>query len=352
MSDGDAGSVSVIVVNRNGRDCLPRCLECLANQRLLPARIIVFDNASADGSAEAAREQAARDDRLASRVVFQRAADNLGFAAANNRAIATCTSEFVALLNPDAFPAPGWLEALVGAAGRHPEAAAFGSLQMLAGTDDVLDGVGDIYHVSGLSWRAGHGCRPTSADRQDAEIFSPCAAAALYRRAAFEEVGGFDEDFFCYFEDVDLGFRLRLAGYRARRVSTAIVEHVGGGSSGAGQGDFAAYHGHRNMVWCFVKNMPQPLFIPLLLAHFLQTILLTAYSVTRGQFRTIVKAKWHALIGLPQCRQKRQVVQSRRRTPALAIWRALDKSLCRRRCRPSRSRRSPSSSSTTTPTGC
>lgn len=351
---GEADAVTVIVVNHNGGPHLPRCLHCLADQRLLPARIVVVDNASADGSADAARRQAAADDRLAGRVVVREMAENIGFAAANNRAVATCDTELVALLNPDAFPEPGWLEALVTAARRHPEAAAFGSRQLLAGSDDLLDGIGDVYHVSGLSWRDGHGCRPTPADCEDADIFSPCAAAALYRRTAFEEVGGFDETFFCYFEDVDLGFRLRLAGYGSRYVSGAIVRHVGGGVSGGDRSDFAVYHGHRNLVWCFVKNMPQPLFAPLLIAHFLQSILVLAVSVTRGQFRTIARAKWHAVIGLPKCWHTRQIVQRRRRATAWSIWRSLDASLVRRSCRPNRrtGSRSPSSSSTTTPTTC
>jgi GT2 family glycosyltransferase len=293
---------------------------------------VVIDNGSVDGSAEAAQHLAQQDDRLAPRIMFSMAGENLGFAAANNRAVALCDTEFVALLNPDAFPEPGWLGALLAAARQHPDTAAFGSRQMLAGTPDRLDGVGDVYHISGLSWRAGHGCRMTAADAQDGEIFSACAAAALYRRAAFDEVGGFDEDFFCYFEDVDLGFRLRLAGYGARYVSNAVVSHVGGGSQGGDRNDFAGFHGHRNLVWCFVKNMPPPLLWACLPAHLLQSIVILAVSVTRGEFRGIVKAKWHALIGLPKCWRKRQFVQAKNRVSATAVWRSLDKSLCRRRC--------------------
>ena len=344
MSDRTADSVAVIIVNWNGGDCLSRCLACLAAQQVLPTRIVVIDNGSVDGSAEAAQHLAQQDDRLAPRIMFSMAGENLGFAAANNRAVALCDTEFVALLNPDAFPEPGWLGALLAAARQHPDAAAFGSRQMLAGTPDRLDGVGDVYHISGLSWRAGHGCRMTAADAQDGEIFSACAAAALYRRAAFDEVGGFDEDFFCYFEDVDLGFRLRLAGYGARYVSNAVVSHVGGGSQGGDRNDFAGFHGHRNLVWCFVKNMPSPLFWACLPAHLLQSIVILAVSMTRGEFRGIVKAKWHAFIGLPKCWRKRQFVQAKNRVSATAVWRSLDKSLCRRRClaRQTGSRPSPS----------
>ena len=99
------------------------------------------------------------------------------------------------------------------------------------------------------------------------EIFAPCAAAALYRRAAFLEAGGFDEHFFCYMEDVDLGFRLRLLGYRCGYAPAAIVHHVGSGTTGA-RSPFTVYHGHRNLVWTYVKNMPTPwfwLYLPCLL---------------------------------------------------------------------------------------
>ena len=133
MSDRVAGSVAVVVVNRNGGPYLSRCLESLAGQQVLPARIVVFDNGSDDGSVDAARRTARQDDRLASRTLFHEAGSNLGFAAANNRAVAMCTTEFIALVNPDAFPEPGWLAALLDAARRHPEVAAFGSRQMLAG---------------------------------------------------------------------------------------------------------------------------------------------------------------------------------------------------------------------------
>ena len=276
-------NVAVVIVNHDAGEFLARSLACLAHQTLLPARIVVFDNASSDGSLAAARDVVARDARLAPRTVFEESGVNLGFAAANNRAVETCDTEFVALLNPDAFPEPGWLAALLDAARRYPAAAAFGSRQL---------------------------------------------------RAAFLEAGGFDEDFFCYFEDVDLGFRLRLAGHEAVFVSEAVVLHVGGGSSGTGRNDFAVFHGHRNLVWCFVKNMPSQLFWPLLLAHFSQSILTAAVSVTRGEFQTIVKAKWHAVLGLPSCWRKRHTVQSRRRASVATIWRSLDASLWRRRCRP------------------
>jgi GT2 family glycosyltransferase len=328
-TDADPSSypvaVTVIVVNHNGGDLLVRCLEGVASQTVAPVRILVMDNGSTDGSVADARRCCADDARLAGRTEMMELDQNLGFAAANNRAIMSCETEYVALLNPDAFPHPRWLERLLDAARRHPEASAFGSRQMLEGSPGVLDGIGDVFHVSGLSWREGHGRKLREDDLEEREIFSPCAAAALYRREALVEVGGFDEDFFCYFEDVDLGFRLRLAGHRAIAVPDAVVDHVGSASTGGRRSDFAVYHGHRNLVWCFVKNMPNPLFYVLLIAHISQSILVAIVFNASGQGKTIATAKWHAVKNLPKFWIKRRSIQQARRASAVSIWCALDK---------------------------
>lgn len=323
-----AGDVTVIIVTFKSEEVLTRCLTAIASQSTPPHGIVIFDNGSDEGSPERALRTAQRI--LPSRSFeIQPLAENLGFAAANNRAIAMCDTEFVALLNPDAFPHPDWLEKLLAAAERHPEAAAFGSRQMIDGQPGIVDGTGDAYHVSGLSWRTGHGRPLRDEDLVEREIFSPCAAAALYRRSALLEVGGFDEEFFCYFEDVDLGFRLRLAGYKCVYVPDAVVDHVGSASSGGKRSDFAVYHGHRNLVWCFLKNMPNPLFLPLLFAHFSQSILSGLVYLARGQGRIFAKSKWHATKKIPQFWRKRQAIQRVRRASWREIWNALDKSLWR-----------------------
>jgi GT2 family glycosyltransferase len=327
-TDADPSSypvaVTVIVVNHNGGDLLVRCLEGVASQTVAPVRILVMDNGSTDGSVADARRCCADDARLAGRTEMMELDQNLGFAAANNRAIMSCETEYVALLNPDAFPHPRWLERLLDAARRHPEASAFGSRQMLEGSPGVLDGIGDVFHVSGLSWREGHGRKLREDDLEEREIFSPCAAAALYRREALVEVGGFDEDFFCYFEDVDLGFRLRLAGYAARSVAAAGVSHMGAASTGGPRSNFAVYHGHRNLIWCFVKNMPFPLVLMLLPGHAALLLYDLALFTLRGCGAAVVAAKWHAVVGLPKFLGKRRAVQAMRRATCRDIWGIMD----------------------------
>lgn len=321
--------VTVVIVNFQAEAVVARAIEALARQSSLPRRLLIIDNSESDEDVPNVDWRFANAVLLAGISHVVSPSQNLGFATANNRAIAMCDTEFVALLNPDAFPHPDWLEKLLAAAERHPEVAAFGSRQMIDGQPGIVDGIGDVYHVSGLSWRAGHGRPLRDEDLVEREIFSPCAAAALYRRSALLEVGGFDEDFFCYFEDVDLGFRLRLAGYKCLYVPDAVVDHVGSASSGGRRSDFAVYHGHRNLVWCFLKNMPSPLFFPLLFAHFSQSILTGLVYLARGQGRIFAKAKWHATKKLPQFWKKRQAVQRVRRASWQEIWQALDKSFWR-----------------------
>jgi GT2 family glycosyltransferase len=269
--------VSVLVVNYQAGPHLANCLRHLAGQTVRDFEAIIVDNASADGSLELARDVLGADDRF----TFIAAETNLGFAAGNNRAAAAARAPLLALLNPDAFATPDWLQRLLDAAERYPDVAMFGSTQLSAIDPTVLDGAGDHYFALGLPWRGGFGW-PAAALPDEGEVFGPCGAAALYRRTAFEGVDGFDEKFFCYVEDVDLAFRLRARGHRCIQVPAAVVHHVGGGSANTISG-FAQYHGMRNMVWCFVKNMPAPLFWPLLPFHILAILAVALRaSIFRG----------------------------------------------------------------------
>lgn len=298
--------VAVVIINFNSGRLLTECLTRLRAQTVLPNEVIVMDNASEDGSAQAA-VQLYPDTKL---IPLSR---NMGFAAANNLAIRQETdADWIALLNPDAFTEPSWLESLLRAAHKNPEYSFFGSHMLAAGIPEQVDGTGDIYHVSGLVWRRGHGRSNASIPMRTGDIFSPCAAAALYRREDILEAGGFDENFFCYLEDVDLGFRLRLIGRRGLYVPDAVVQHVGSAISGK-RSLFTIYHGHRNLVWTYVKNMPWPLFWIYLPQHILLNIVTVVWFTLRGQGKIILKAKWDALRGLPRVWRQRKAIQSKRR---------------------------------------
>ena len=310
--------VSVIIVCWNSGALLAQCLESLLAQTVRPNAILVIDNASTDNSAEIGESFP--------QVAVHRMSANLGFAAANNYAIDQCCTKYVALLNPDAFPEPAWLESLLKAAEYHPEAAAFGSRQICAENPQMLDGVGDVYHVTGLAWRKGYGSTQALRYLQQAKIFAPCAAAALYRRNALLLVGKFDEDYFCYMEDVDLGFRLRLAGFSALYVPDAVVKHVGSAFTGV-RSAFSVYHGHRNMVWTFVKNVPGVLLWLLIPAHILLNVVMILMLALRGQGSVALKAKKDAFQGLRKMWRKRIEIQRIRVASTWEIFQAMDKGI-------------------------
>jgi GT2 family glycosyltransferase len=151
----------------------------------------------------------------------------------------------------------------------------------------------------------------------------------MYRTRALRAAGGFDEDFFCYLEDVDLGFRMRLLGHRCLQVPSAVVHHLGSATSGGQRGDFAVYHGHRNMVWTFFKNMPAGLFWAFLPLHVLVNLISLVVGFYRGQGNIMIQAKVDALAGIGAVWRKRKVIQSRRRASVLEILRVLDKRIFR-----------------------
>lgn len=306
-------TVTVIVLNYNSGNYLTRCLVALDEQNCDDYRVIVADNNSDDESFKIARSSFKDGNSPGkSRFRFIEFAENTGFARGNNLMIDDVSTPLVALLNPDALPEPGWLRALVSAAQRYPGAAMFGSTQISLADPSRLDGVGDNYLAAGIPWRGGFGWPVEEAPREG-EVFSPCAAAAMYRTQAFRSVGGFDEAFFCYVEDVDLGFRLRLAGASCIQVADAVVRHAGGVSSASGGGGFARYHGTRNMIWTFVKNMPGPLFWPLAPVHLAALAVLTVKGFVRGEGRVILRAIGDAFIDLPRVwRQRREIVRGRR----------------------------------------
>ena len=310
----------MISVIFNSGPLLRESLRCLRAQTHRPQQVIVVDNASHDNSTY-------HLDRDYPEVEWVRLERNLGFAAANNLAAQRADGvEWLALLNPDAFPKQDWLERLLAATLVYPGCAGFGSRLLDAGDPVRLDGTGDVYHVSGLAWRRGHGQKMAAGAAVNEDIFAPCAAAALYRRSTFLEVGGFDRGYFCYFEDVDLGFRLRLLGHSCRYVPDAVVLHVGSAVTKR-RSPFSLYHGHRNLVWTYCKNMPSLLFWLYLPQHLLLNLGAVAWFTLRGQGATLLQAKWDALRGLPHCWRQRCAIQASRRISSWSLRRMMNRGL-------------------------
>ena len=247
---------------------------------------------------------------------------NLGFAGGNNLAAHQANGEYIVLLNGDAYPEPDWLTMLHQAAQTHP-GCCFASRLIQAGNPDFLDGEWNVYHASGLAWRKNHN-RPTFYSATSPRyVASACAAASAYPRHAYEQIGGFDEDFFAYMEDIDLDLRLRLVGYPCLYLPEAVVHHVGSGSTGS-RSDFSIFYGQRNLIWAVVKNMPGLLFWFLLPAHLFVNLAYLVAGLFMANRKTLFQAKKAAFAGLPAIWQKRHQVQSSRTTSIWSIIGLLD----------------------------
>jgi GT2 family glycosyltransferase len=310
--------VTVIVVSFNSRSHFARLRAALQAQTEQRFHLIVVDNASPDP------HQRPTLDDFPSGAEILALAENIGFAGANNLAARSAETPFLALLNPDAFPEPTWLAELLAAAARRPDAASFGSTQWRDGAPGVLDGTGDEMFVLGLPYRSNYGRTPvgSSPALEEHETFSACAAAALYRTEIFRGLGGFDESFFCFGEDVDLGYRLRLQRHVAIQAARAVVHHVGGSSSGR-RSPFADFHAARNRVWTFVKNTPAPFFQLLLVPHLAVTFAMALANSARGRGWAGLKGWLAALRESPRVLTQRRAVQGSRRSDAAALLAAM-----------------------------
>jgi len=292
--------VDVIIVNYNAGDYLKACINGLMAQSISDFRVVIIDNASHDGSLEAL---GALDDRF----LIVRNDGNTGFAAACNQGAALGQADWIAMLNPDAVPETDWLEQAL-SCGASTGAAAIGSTQISTEHPDLLDGAGDVYSPLGVAWRGAFGA-PVSDAPGTGTCFGPCAAAALYRRDVFERLGGFDENFFCYMEDVDLAFRFRLAGEFAVQSREAVVHHVGSAIAGR-TSPFVIYHGTRNRIWTFVKNAPPLMFWLLLPTHLMVNLAFLVRSIAHNRFKPTGKAILDALRAWPELMAWRRDAQS------------------------------------------
>ncbi len=243
-------AISVLIPNYNGLALVPACLESLRAQSWRSFETIVVDDGSSDGSVAWVREHYPEVRVLA-------LPRNVGLARAVNRGLQLAEGENVVLLNNDTAAAPGWLAALAQSAQEHPEAAMLASKIRLFDRRDVLHSAGDLYGTDGIArnrgaWEVDYG----QYDGQ-VEVFAPCGAAALYRRALLEELntgpGPFDERLFMYMEDVDLAWRAQLRGRRCRFVPEAVIYHHVSATAG---GPLASYYVGRNTLLVLGKDVP------------------------------------------------------------------------------------------------
>lgn len=265
---------SVIIVSYNSGDYLQGAVSSLARQTYRDFEVVLLDNASKDDAVERL-DLAGLDD-----IQIVRETENHGFARGNNLAAARARGRWLVLLNPDAAAHPDWLSEIAEGIARHPNIRVFACTQYNMDEPEKLDGAGDAYLVFGYPWRGGY-LNPVSNLPDEGYCFSPCGASAVFERILFEEIGGFDERFFCYCEDVDIGFRFQMAGERCVFLPKAAVDHKGSGITGP-DSYFTTFHGNRNRLWTYVKNMPLPLLFVTFPAHL--AILIYIYFRNRPQF--------------------------------------------------------------------
>ncbi|MCH2037896.1 MAG: glycosyltransferase family 2 protein [Rickettsiales bacterium] len=293
-------SICVIIVNYNSGAYLRQCLDALENQTFTNFEVIIVDNNSDDDSLVKLGDYP----KLSLQIVCN--ASNEGFAAANNKAAAMTDAPLLAFLNPDAFAAHDWLQQLYDHSLRFAEFSMFGSTQICADNAQKLDGTGDLYHIFGILIRGNYQNHIRNLP-ETSEVFAPCAAASMIRRDEFHCIGGFDERFFCYCEDVDLAFRLRLSGERCLQVKEATVYHKGSAITGIAS-DFSIYHGMRNRIWVFLKNMPLALLIPLLPIHLALQLLFLARAARKGKLSPALKGLKDALVNIRPILKSRKTI--------------------------------------------
>lgn len=308
--------ISVIIVNWNGEKFIEECLDGLKKQSFKNFSIIIADNGSDDGSLELIQNNYSEVKTIALH-------ENLGFAAANNIALKTIHTEYVALLNNDAVPHRLWLKSLVEGLDAHPEAGFAGSKMLYYDNPGIIDRAGDVFTTSGTALLRGRG-KPSDTYNEKEYVFGACAGAALYRTEMLRNIGLFDEDFFLLYEDVDLSFRAQLQGYKCIYVPEAIVYHMSSQSIGY-DSPISVYYSHRNLEWVYIQNMPGSLIIKTIFPHIIYNIASFIYFTAIGRGKEFIKAKWDALKGIKRSFQKRHLIQRNKKMNDKYIWSLFEK---------------------------
>lgn len=291
---------ALVIINYNGLPYLEELFSSIEKQSLRPAEVLFVDNASSDKSVEFVENRFPQ-----TRII--RLTSNLGFAAAANAGVRESGFEAVALLNTDIRLDPGWLENLVTSMYADEKIAAVAAKVMLYDQPLLLNGVGGAMNRLGYTWDIGMFEKDRGQYDSPAEVIFAPASAALFRKSAVIGAGGFDESFFMYHEDVDLGWRLWLLGYRIVTCPRAVAFHHFGGTTKASRSMmWRELLGERNDMTSILKNY-EPLHALLAIAEMLS--LMQKPSRKAGQVKNFL---WN-LLQLPSTMKKRRHIQKHRK---------------------------------------
>lgn len=324
--------VSIIIINWNGLEHLETCLESLKAQTFRDFEVVLVDNGSADGSQEF----------IKSRYPWVRLfelRENTGFATGNNIGLAHASGEYIVALNNDTRAEANWLETIVRVADANPNVGMVGSRICSFDDPDVIDSLGVRVCRDGMS-RGRFRLRRYSTIRMQEveEILFPSACVALYRRAMLDQTGFFDDDFFAYAEDTDLGLRGRLAGWDALLATNAVVYHKYSKTGGVFS-PFKIYLVERNHYWVALKNFPLPLLLLVpfftMVRYLVQLWVVLSARGSGGEFlgsaskpaliRAIIRGTWDALAGAPRMLRKRARIMEGRNISGADVARLLRK---------------------------
>ena len=304
-------SLAIIVLNWNGADDALNCVESLQQQTLRP-EIIIVDNNSSDDSVDRFEDHIKSQKKDAP--ILIKNSQNLGFAGGINTGLVYARKqgfEYIGVLNPDAIADKKWCQALVDELSSHLKCGiATGILQRRDGK--TLDTTGDFYTTWGLPGPRNRDEPVENAPSKPGEVFGATGGGAIYRAAMFDDIDMFDEDFFMYYEDVDLSFRAQLAGWKVRFTPKAIAYHKVGASSKKVPG-LAVYNTFKNLPLVFIKNVPGKLFWYIGLRFFLTYWLIFASAVRHGNGWPAFKGILASIIRKPAAYHKRWSIQKNRK---------------------------------------
>ncbi|MBD3413419.1 MAG: glycosyltransferase [Candidatus Aminicenantes bacterium] len=292
--------VSFIIVNWNGEDTISECLDSVASQTYTDHEVILIDNHSSDRSLDMAR----KNHRLDKVLALER---NYGFAEANNKGLRQASGDYIALINNDTILEKDWLEKAMSVfqSSEHKNLASVATRIIQYHRRDVIDSAGVEYYGLGACWDYKNLPKNSPRVNKQRQVFGACAAAAVYKKDVIDRIGFFDPEYFIYFEDTDLAFRLRLYGYTCVYEPQAVCYHYGARRSDRKNKFFIEY-GRRNIEFLFVKNMQGPLFLKYLLSHCVYESVLFFFYLSIGRAFSFLKAKTRALNQLGPLLRKRQ----------------------------------------------
>jgi GT2 family glycosyltransferase len=308
-----AEKVSVVIPNWNGAHWLRPCLDSLKLQTYDDFKVYVVDNGSEDNSVVLMETEYPW-------VQIIRNSENLGFAGGMNSGICVAQGELIVALNNDTEVAADWLSVLVAAMDANPNAGT-GASQLMDFKDRcIIDSLGDGYLPIGTSFKVGAGRKYSSETMPVREVQSACAAASVYRQNMLEEIGLFDEDFFAYMEDIDLGLRAQSAGYDCIFIPNAKVFHIGSATSGGTASAFSIRQTVCNTYQVIIKNVPTILVPVYVILTFCAQITALLISFFPGKLDWLAKNRhafwagiWNAMQESPKSFRKRRAFKPLRR---------------------------------------